>query len=116
MRKNGRASRVAAEIKKVLSEYLLCNPFGFGEINSAFLSITDVTLSPCLQHAKIYVVPLSKDICDEMCLEFFKEHTPLLRRHLGREIRLKFVPDISFFIDDSFVHASRIESLLRASS
>jgi ribosome-binding factor A len=114
MRKNDRASRVAVEIKKVLSEYLLRGPFAHSEIDPAFLSITAVSMSPCLQHAKVYVVPLSDDVdCDE-CLEFFKKHIPIFRRCLGREIRLKFVPDISFIIDDSLACASRIESLLKS--
>ncbi|MDR2724091.1 MAG: 30S ribosome-binding factor RbfA [Holosporaceae bacterium] len=113
MHKNCRMYRVAAEIKKVLSEYLLCSPFGQEKINSVFLSITEVTVSPGLQHAKVYVTPLSKDVNKEECLEFFKKYCHLLRRRLGREIRLKFVPDISFYIDDSYEQRNQIEMLLR---
>ena len=111
--KDNRVRKVSAEIKKVLSEYLLYCPLSYNKIDSTFLSITNVVISPCLQHAKVYVVPLIKNINNEECLEFFRKHISILRCHLGRKVRLKSVPNISFFIDDSSVYASRIESLLK---
>ncbi|MDR0753577.1 MAG: ribosome-binding factor A [Holosporaceae bacterium] len=110
-----RAYKVATEIKKVLSEYLLLNPFGDERINSTFLSITDVISSPCLRHMKIYVASLLKNISNADCLEFCNKYASSMRYHLGKKIRLKFVPDLSFFISASFDDVRRIESLLKTS-
>jgi ribosome-binding factor A len=111
----GRAYRVATEIKKVLSEYLLLNPFGDEKINSTFLSITDVAVSPCLQHAKIYIASLLKNVSNDDCLGFCSKYAPGMRYRLGQKIRLKFVPDLSFFINTSFDDVRRIEFLLKTS-
>ncbi|MDR2158016.1 MAG: 30S ribosome-binding factor RbfA [Holosporaceae bacterium] len=113
IKNSGRQSRVAAEIKKVLSEFLLhSSRVDYEGINPAFISITDVTISSCLQHAKIYIASISQDVADDDCLEFFQKHAAHLRRHLGSTIHLKFVPDLKFFMDDSFDYAKKIESLL----
>jgi len=116
---SSRPSRVATEIKKILSEFLLRGFFidsddGGEKINPTLLSITDVVMSPCLQHAKVSVALMLDDVSEESCLEFLKRHTPQLRHEIGTKIRLKFVPDLSFFIDDSFKCRSRIESLLHS--
>ncbi|MDR0968693.1 MAG: 30S ribosome-binding factor RbfA [Holosporaceae bacterium] len=113
---SGRPNRVAAEIKKTLSEFLLRNSFADEKIDSAFISIVDATVSPCLQHAKIYVASLSPNISNDECLEFLEKHTPRLRHCIGTEIRLKFTPTLSFFIDDSFDRVNKIESLLKSAS
>ncbi|MDR0632082.1 MAG: 30S ribosome-binding factor RbfA [Holosporaceae bacterium] len=108
-----RPNRVAVEIKKMLSAFLLGNPFVDEKINSSLISITDVMVSPCLHHAKVYIVSLSKNFSNNDCLEFLKKHTPSLRHQVGTEIRLKFVPELLFFSDNSFDDIKRIESLLR---
>ncbi|MDR0555946.1 MAG: 30S ribosome-binding factor RbfA [Holosporaceae bacterium] len=114
-RKNcNRSQRVAEEVRRVLSEYLLSDPFMRSSVDPALLSITAVTISPCLQHAKVYVAPLSPDIGGEDCLIFLRSHSSQLRYHIGSSLRLKFVPDLSFFLDDSFDCALRINSLLKA--
>ncbi len=114
MPEKNRQQKVASEIKKILSEYLLRSSIIDDEgISSSLISITDVTISPCLQHVKVYAVSLSKDFSDEDCVEYLKRHTPQLRYHLGSHIRLKFTPELNFFVDDSFAYADKIESLFQ---
>jgi ribosome-binding factor A len=107
-----RSHRVAAEIRKILSEFFIHNSLGDERVNTTFLSVTDVVVSSCLQHVKVYVTFLSDSISVEECIDFLQEHTAPLRRHVGANIRLKFVPEILFFVDDSFDRAKKIESLL----
>jgi ribosome-binding factor A len=110
---SGRPHRVAGEIKRVLSDFFLRDCYFADGINTSLICITDVAVSPCLQHVKIYVVSLSRDIKNEDCVEFLERHIPSLRHYIGSKIRLKLVPSLVFFVDHSFDHASRIESLLR---
>jgi ribosome-binding factor A len=107
-----RSRRVATEIKRILSEFFIHNSLGSETVNTTFLSVTDVVVSSCLQHVKVYIAFLSDGISVEECVEFLREHTPHLRRHIGAHVRLKFVPEILFFVDDSFDRARKIESLL----
>jgi ribosome-binding factor A len=37
----------------------------------------------------------------------------VIRREVGRNLQLRYVPDIEFFFDDSLGHADHIEGLLR---
>lgn len=108
---SSRQNKVAAEIKKSLSEFLLCNSI-YDIIKSSSISITDVVMSPCLQHAKVYIIPLSGDVSQKDCIDFMERHSHTFRKHVSNCIRLKFAPDFKFFIDDSFDYAQKIENLL----
>jgi ribosome-binding factor A len=110
-----RSERVAVEIRRVLSEFLIRNSLGDEQINTTFLSITDVVVSSRLQHAKIYVAfPYGDvDLCRQH-IDFLEEHAARLRHHIGTSIQLKFVPELSFMIDDSFDRAKKIDALLKA--
>jgi ribosome-binding factor A len=112
-KKSTRQNMVASEIRRVLSEYLLRNPITDFEVKTSLISVTDVNISPCLQFAKVYIVSLSNDVSNEKCLAFLKRHVSKLRRYLGERVRLRFVPDIEIFIDDTWERAEKIESLLK---
>ncbi|MDR1551455.1 MAG: 30S ribosome-binding factor RbfA [Holosporaceae bacterium] len=109
-----RSQRVAAEIKRVLSGCLIKDSFIDQQVNSVFISITYVTVSLCLRHAKVYVAELSGELSEEDCLNFLQKHTPHLRRNIAEQIRLKFVPDLTFFVDHTFDSACKIDELLRS--
>lgn len=106
---------MAAEIKKILADFLLrCNIFDEdSNVSPSLISITDVEVSSCLRHAKLFVVSLSHKFSGEECLLFLQKHSPKLRYHLGANVRLKSVPELQFFLDNSFEQAEKIESLLK---
>ncbi len=110
---SNRAARAATEIKKILSEFLIVRSgvVSKGQIDSAMISITDVELSPCLQHAKVFVVSLDQNVSNQECVEFLERYKPKLRKHLGDSIRMRYIPDLRFFADDSFERAERIERI-----
>ena len=112
LKKNtSRKEKVAAEVKKTVSEYLIHNSSSSDAINSALITVTDVVMSPCLQHAKIYIIPVSNSVSHEKVLSFLSGKVPLLRKHVASAIRMKYVPDFRFFIDDSFEYAEKIEQI-----
>lgn len=117
-----RQNRVAAEIKKLVSEFLLrdshiayeCENEGEGErLDPRLISVTDVVVSPCLQHAKIYVAPLNAQLPTELCLDFLEKCSKQIRHHVGANLRLKFTPELVFFLDKTFDYAQHIEELLQ---
>lgn len=108
-----RQQRVATEIRKVLSEFLLRNSIVDKECNMSLISVTDVTISPCLQHAKIFVIPISNEISNDQCLTCLEKHKSKFKAHIGNSIRMKYVPDLCFFIDNSFEYAEKIDALLK---
>jgi ribosome-binding factor A len=78
-----------------------------------FVTITQVTLTPDLQHAKIFFSVLGKD------QEYARTHEALdsalgfIRRLIGQRIKLRFVPEISFHEDRSSEYSVRIEEILQ---
>ena len=78
------------------------------------VSVTDVEVSPCLQHANIFVSYVCDSLNDDEVLESLAKHAPKIRYHVGKEIKLRFVPEIKFFLDDTYAKAKKIDELLDA--
>lgn len=110
-RKVPRSDRVGSEIRKILAEFLLSGVF---EASAAsVVVITDVKVSPNLQHAKVFVNSVLPQVSAEECLKFLEDHKYKMRAHLGVSMRLRYTPDLRFIIDDSEEKAERIEEILR---
>ena len=85
----------------------------------ALTSITGVELSPDLKNARVFVSVLESG--DSAALEqgrrgalaALAKSSGLLRGYLGKQMRLKFVPQLVFEIDHSYEHGARIDALLR---
>ncbi len=78
----------------------------------ALVTVTEVRMSPDLRHAVCFVEPLGGAHAGEV-VEALNRHARFLRGRLGREIELKFTPDLKFVHDQSFDEASRIDALFR---
>lgn len=77
-----------------------------------FITITDVKISPDLKIAKIYLSVLDRDKRDYV-LERIKLKTGYIRSLLASRIRIKFIPEIKFFIDDTLDYVEKIEGLIK---
>jgi len=75
------------------------------------LTVTEVRMSPDLKHATVFVMPLGGAHKPET-LAGLKRGAPYLRGLIAREVPLRFTPMLSFMLDGSFDHASRINEIL----
>ena len=66
-----------------------------------------------LKIAKIYLSFLENKLPVEDVINIFISKHNLIRFHLGNKLRLKFIPKLRFFYDDSIEHAQHIDSLLK---
>ena len=111
--KSTRQCKVASEIKKVVSEFFMRNSVIDSKNSSTVLiSVTGVEVSPCLQHAKIFVSHTGGNLTDEEILLSLENHSSKIRYHVGHEVKLRFVPELHFFIDDTYERAKKIDALL----
>ena len=78
------------------------------------VSVSDVEISRDLAHAKVFVTALLSDQ-GPVAVKALKELAPELRYQLGKAVRMRHVPELHFFYDDSVDKGERIDSLLRAS-
>jgi ribosome-binding factor A len=77
-----------------------------------FITVTRVALTDDLKLARIYVSILGEEEEREESLSTLRRARGYVRSLLGRRIRIKSIPDISFEIDDTSDYAASIETLL----
>ena len=105
-----RTARVAQLIKQEISETLTrdIETEGFG-----LLTVTDVMVTPDLRIAKVYVSHYQSGKTDEQVLAFLDEHAKEIRMAVGKSVRLKFTPELRFYIDQTLDRVERLEELIR---
>jgi ribosome-binding factor A len=77
-----------------------------------FLTLTRVKVTPDLQMARVYYTTLGDDAARRETGKALKRASPFLRRQLGQRLRLRRVPELEFFYDESIAHADRVERIL----
>lgn len=77
-----------------------------------FLTITNVKISPDLKIAKIYISVLEREK-RESVLQKVNDINGFIRSELASRIRIKFVPELKFFIDDTLDYVEKIEGLIK---
>jgi ribosome-binding factor A len=75
------------------------------------LTITYVDLSPDLRNASIFFTCLD-DLKKNEALKFFETQLHFFKNLIAKQIKLKFVPNILFKIDESANYATRIDKIL----
>ena len=78
-----------------------------------FLTITHVKVTPDLQIARVYYTTLGDDKARRESSRALGRATPFLRRQIGQRLRLKRVPHLEFFFDESIERGDRIEQILQ---
>jgi len=79
-----------------------------------FVSVTAVEVSPDLRHAHVYVSHLGTPEDEPEILAALDHATGYLRRELARRVVLRYIPDLTFHIDDTLARARRIDEILES--
>jgi ribosome-binding factor A len=107
-----RIRRVAEQMKKDVSAIIA------SEIKdprvAGLTSITDVELSKDLRYASIYVSIFGNDNEKEETLQTLIRASGFIRGEIGRRIRLRYTPEISFYLDNSLEYGAHIERVIRS--
>jgi ribosome-binding factor A len=85
-----------------------------GILENTFITISDVSMSPDLSVAKVYIsMMLAKD--KVQTLEKINRGKSEIRKALGEKIRkqARVVPELIFFIDETEENALKIEELIK---
>ncbi len=78
-----------------------------------FITVTKVAMSPDLRLAKIYLSIFGDAKVKERTLFLLNEAKKDIRQFIGGKVRLKFTPEIAFFVDDTMDYVANIEELLK---
>ena len=106
---SNRIGRINEEIQRELAELLraLKDP----RVHKTMLSITRVETTPDLRYAKVFVSLLDQD-CTKETLAGLKSSAGYLRRELGRNLQLRYTPELQWQVDDSITHGAHILDIL----
>ena len=107
---NTRPTRVGDQIRVEISDLLaraVQDP-GIG-----FLTVTHVKVTPDLQQARVYYTTMGDERGRRETQRALDRATPFLRRQLGGRLRLRRVPELQFFFDESIERQDRIERILQ---
>ncbi|MBI5167358.1 MAG: 30S ribosome-binding factor RbfA [candidate division NC10 bacterium] len=105
-----RAQRVSHLIREELGGMLL------REVKDPRLhsiTITDVRVSDDLRHVRVYFSVHADASEKQRALKGLQSASGFLRGELGRRLRLRYAPELSFFVDESLDHSLHIAELLR---
>ena len=78
-----------------------------------FVTVTAVRVSPDLRYARVLVSVLGDEEAQTQTMKGLKSAKAHLRTELGRQMRMKYLPELTFELDHGIEVAERVESLLR---
>jgi ribosome-binding factor A len=108
MPQGARTDRVGEEFREILAEEIqrLKDP------RVGFITVTGVDVTHDLKRARVSYTAYGDEKSRKASGAALRSATPHLRRALGRQVRLKVVPELVFEVDASLERGQRIEQLL----
>ena len=103
-----RTDRVANEIHSILgqiqNQYIDISYLGF-------VTFSKVIISPDLKHAKVFFgVVNKKKTIENITIELNKK-SKAFRKYLGKELRIKFTPQLKFYYDDTMSYTEKLDTI-----
>ena len=106
-----RVRRVAEQIKKDVGQIISA------EIKdprvAGLTSVTEVQLTRDLRYASVYVSIYGSSAEKEDTLQALIRASKFIRGEVGKRIRLRYTPEINFFLDNSMEYGAHIDSVLK---
>ena len=108
---SNRIGRINEEIQKELSSLIrnLKDP----RVQNTMISITRVETTPDLRYTKVYVSFLEEDKV-EGAMKGLQSAGGFLRRELGRNLKLRYCPEIVWALDDSITYGAKMLKLINS--
>jgi ribosome-binding factor A len=105
-----RQIRVADQIKAEISMLLLKD---IKDPRIGLVTITKVRLTADLKLARVYFTNFNNAVTDKnKALSGLKSAGGYIKRMLGKNLNLRYIPNVEFFYDDSFEYEARIDHLI----
>lgn len=109
MAQGSRPDRVGEQIRQELSQIIAQQVHDPGV---GFITLTRVKVTPDLQLARVLYTVMGDEKQKKETVKALERAIPFLRRQIGSRVRLRRVPDLQFFYDESIEHQDRIEQIL----
>jgi ribosome-binding factor A len=107
---SGRMRRVDEAVRQVLADALAAE---LKDPRVGFVTVTDVTTSPDLRSARVYVSVLGDAATRSASLDGLRHAHGYLQGRIASELGLRRTPTLEFRYDETTDRAQRVEGLLR---
>lgn len=108
-----RAQRVGGLIQQILAELLQKD---LSDPRLHLTTITQVKVTKDLRIARVYFATAGGKETSAAAASGFASAAGYIKRRLGPELGLRYMPQLEFFYDESFDYGARIEQLLKSIS
>ncbi len=105
-----RSHRVGDLIREILSEMILRD---LGDPRLEVVTITEVEVTDDLKQARVFFSARGNQLQENAALHGLESAAGLMRKKLGREMRLRYIPELTFKVDHSFEYGSKIDRLIQ---
>ncbi len=106
-----RQLRVGQEVRRVIAEAIEKGEVRSPEISAAFITVTQVIMSPDLKYATVYLTTLNGKSLG-VVLEQLAAEKWLFKKLVAAKLKLRYTPEINFRADDTFEEVERINKLM----
>ena len=104
-----RSDRVAQELQKEIAIILQRE---VKDPRIGMVTVSDVEVSSDLAYAKVFVTFLFDEVAIAQGMKGLEKAAPYIRSLVGKAMRLRIVPEIRFFYDQSLVEGMRMSNLV----
>ncbi len=108
-----RAQRVGGLIRQILAGMLQKD---LSDPRLHLTTVTQVQVTKDLRIARVYFTTVGGKETSTAAAEGFSSAAGYIKRRLGPELGLRYMPQLEFFYDESFDYGDRIERLLKSIS
>ena len=102
------SEKVGSLIKEELGSLFQRN---FSMADYGFLTVTEVLMSPDLKVAKVYVSIFGDEERKNKSFAKLEAQKASIRSMLGHAVRLRFTPEIIFYLDETLDRAMKLENI-----
>lgn len=111
MQKNHRSGRLGEEIRKIISNMMLRGDLKDPDINS-LTSVTAVDVSSDGSYATVYLSIMGTDEEKKATLKAMKRAAGFIRNRIGKEVKIRHTPELTFKIDTTLEYGMHISKLI----
>ncbi len=108
---NNRQEKVRKALIREISD-IIARDIKEPELIDKVISVTDITLSPDLTHAKVFISVMGDPETIEGVMAILEENLHRIRQTLGQRIRLRYTPKLELHFDDSLERGTRVTQLI----
>ena len=107
-----RSDRVAQQIQDIISNIIATKVIVQG---LGLATITKVKTAQNLRFSRIYLSFMGNSLDPEELIVLMNRNIKEYRFHLGKELQIKYVPQIKFYHDNTFEEMEKISKLIHKS-